>query len=133
MLEGMRKKVFIKSFIFLPLLITSCATITGGSVGMNREITILSDPSGADIYIDGVPRGTTPTKLQMSSVDLTKREIVLSKKGYKTTPSIAKEGLSGMFLGNVIFGGIGGAVVDGLSGNAIKTKKSILVKLQPES
>ena len=100
---------------------------------MNREITILSDPSGADIYIDGVPRGTTPTKLQMSSVDLTKREIVLSKKGYKTTPSIAKEGLSGMFLGNVIFGGIGGAVVDGLSGNAIKTKKSILVKLQPES
>jgi hypothetical protein len=133
MLGGMRKKVFIKSFIFLPLLITSCATITGGSVGMNREITILSDPSGADIYIDGVPRGTTPTKLQMSSVDLTKREIVLSKKGYKTTPSIAKEGLSGMFLGNVIFGGIGGAVVDGLSGNAIKTKKSILVKLQPES
>ena len=133
MLGGMRKKVFIKSFIFLPLLITSCATITGGSVGMNREITILSDPSGADIYIDGVPRGTTPTKLQMSSVDLTKREIVLSKKGYKTTPSIAKEGLSGMFLGNVIFGGIGGAVVDGLSGNDIKTKKSILVKLQPES
>lgn len=132
MLGVMIKKVFIKSFVFLPLLITSCATITSGSVGMNREITILSDPSDAEIHIDGVPRGTTPTKLQMSSSDLTKGEIVVSKKGYKPTSTTAKEGLNGMFLGNVIFGGIGGAVVDGLSGNATKTKRSIFVKLQPE-
>lgn len=111
---------------------TSCATITTGSVGMNRDITILSDPSGADIYIDGVPKGVTPTKLQMSSRDLTRRDILVSKKGYKTATFKATDGLNGMMFGNVVFGGLGGAVVDGISGNATNTKKAIRIKLEPK-
>jgi hypothetical protein len=44
---------------------SGCATILGG--GGTEEVEITSDPSGADVIVDGTKRGKTPTTLDLST------------------------------------------------------------------
>lgn len=130
--QMIKRGAFSVSLFLLTWVLTSCASMVVGSVGMNRDITILSEPSGATIYVNDIPRGTTPTKLQLSSRELTRKNVMLVKKGYKTTSIKAADGVDGMIAGNILFGGVGGAVVDGISGNATATKRVIQVRLEPD-
>ncbi|MDA7862420.1 PEGA domain-containing protein [Akkermansiaceae bacterium] len=116
--------------LFLGCILSSCASVSRGSFGNNRDIAILSEPSGAEIYLNKVPKGVTPTKLQMSVSDLTRGQLTLVKKGYKPISFKAQEALDGMILGNVVAGGLVGAVFDGLTGNAITTKDTVMIKLE---
>ncbi len=74
------KKVFIYSIALLPLILSNCASILGYS---NQNVTIKSEPSGAEVTVDGMVV-ITPATIQLKG----KREyyISASKKGYRTTP-----------------------------------------------
>ena len=103
--------------LILPLLgFTSCATITRG---VHEKLSVISDPSGADVRLSTGEHGTTPAKF----VKLRRTEpftVTLSKSGYvpQTVKIESKFGGTGgaAMAGNVILGGAIGLGVDAGTG-----------------
>lgn len=107
----------IYSLLFLPvLLFTSCATITRG---VHEKLSVMSDPSGADVRLSTGEHGITPAKF----VKLRRTEpfiVTVSKSGYvpQTVKIESKFGGTGgaAMAGNVILGGAIGLGVDAGTG-----------------
>jgi hypothetical protein len=101
----------IAALTFLP----SCATITRGT----QEVFVIdSSPQAAKVQLSTGHSGETP-----ASFKVPRREtlhVTVSKKGYKTrsvsVPSQISGGGGAAMAGNLIFGGLIGAAVDGGTG-----------------
>ena len=65
--------MYNKHFIIISLLICLCGCV-------ERRIRIISDPSGADVLVDGKNVGQTPINIPFNFYGV--REINLTKKGY---------------------------------------------------
>jgi hypothetical protein len=115
----------------LILLLTSCGSLIEGQSGMGREIVFTSEPPGALITLNGVPKGTTPSTIAFNPWELARGHIAASKDGYQTVKIEPTRGVNPTIAGNAIIGGLGGVLVDGLSGSAIRNAKSIHLTLQP--
>ena len=104
------------ALVGVALSLPACATITRGS---SQEFTVESTPSGARVSTsNGFQCESTPCTFRMPRKDAFRATI--SREGYVTqehnvTSGISGGGAAGM-AGNVIFGGVIGAVVDGTSG-----------------
>src|SRR5438093_1700666 len=111
MLRLMRSVLLCLSVV----LITSCATITRGS---RDKLTVLSEPSGANVVISSGEKGVTPTRFVKSRRD--NFTVTVSKAGYvpQTVNVESKVSATGgtAMAGNVIVGGPIGAGVDAVSG-----------------
>ena len=99
------------------VLFTSCATITRGS---HDKLTVLSEPSGANVVLSSGEKGVTPTKFVKSRRD--NFRVTVSKAGYvpQTVNVESKVSATGgtAMAGNVgfIVGGPIGLGVDSVSG-----------------
>jgi hypothetical protein len=97
------------------VLFTSCATITRGS---HDKLTVLSEPSGANVALSSGEKGVTPTKFVKSRGD--NFTVTVSKAGYvpQTVNVESKVSATGgtAMAGNVIVGGPIGVAVDSISG-----------------
>lgn len=91
--------------------LTSCATIMHGNMQL---IGIASNPSNAQVWIDGFFVGDTPTFVKLTRRDNHVMRIELN--GFVPYEAVFTKQLSGWVFGNIIFGGIIGLVVDSLSG-----------------
>jgi Short C-terminal domain len=93
----------------------SCATITRGS---KDTLVINTTPAGASLELSNGLSGTSP-----ASFKLPRKEaliVKITKDGYESvevniTPQVSGGGGAGM-AGNILFGGLIGAAVDGGSG-----------------
>lgn len=101
--------------VLISLLSFSCATIIQHGPD---EIAVTSDPPGADVYLNGGSRGQTPTVLSCSRHDTCRIEV--KKEGYKPEGYSRDKVFAGWFLGNLLFGGIIGGIVDIASDNVTK-------------
>jgi len=93
------------------VLITSCATITRGS---HDKLTVLSEPSGANVVLSSGEKGVTPTKFVKSRRD--NFTVTVSKAGYvpqtvNVESKVSATGGTAMAVGGPI--GVG---VDAVSG-----------------
>src|SRR6059036_192363 len=93
------------------VLITSCATITRGS---HDKLTVLSEPSGANVVLSSGEKGVTPTKFVKSRRD--NFTVTVSKAGYvpqtvNVESKVSATGGTAMAVGGPI-----GAGVDAVSG-----------------
>ncbi len=101
----------------LPLFsFTACATITRG---VHDKLSVLSEPSGANVMLSSGERGVTPTKFVKSRRG-DSFTVTVSKPGYipqsvKVESNASATGATAM-AGNVIVGGPIGAGVDAVSG-----------------
>lgn len=121
------KKRFTQSLITLSVitLMASCATI---SHGPNQAIDFSSQPSGAKIIIDGKENGVTPKSVVLRRKGRLKGEISDKKQyivkieldGYYPYEMKIKREMDGWFLGNIIFGGLIGIIVDASNGAMYK-------------
>jgi hypothetical protein len=104
------------TLVGVALSLPACATITRGS---SQEFTVQSEPPGARVSTsNGFQCEATPCTFRMPRKDAFRATV--SMNGYVTqdhqiTSGISGSGAAGM-AGNVIFGGVIGAVVDGTSG-----------------
>ncbi len=102
--------------LLLPVLfLTSCATITRG---IHEKLTVLSDPSGAEVKLSSGEQGVTPAKFVKSRKE--SFTVTVSKAGYtaqtvKVESKFSATGGTAM-AGNAIAGGIVGIGVDAMSG-----------------
>src|SRR6266536_95432 len=100
----------------LPLFFfTSCATITRGN---HDKLSVLSEPSGANVTLSSGEKGVTPTKFVKSRWD--NFMVTVSKPGYipqsvKVESKVSATGGTAM-AGNVVVGGLIGIAVDAVSG-----------------
>jgi hypothetical protein len=121
------KKTFTSSLLSLVLsgFLFSCASIVHGP---SQSIDLTSQPSGAKILIDGIEYGITPASVELMRKGRLKGENVEKKEyavsiempGYYPYELKIKREMDGWFLGNLIFGGIIGIIVDASSGAMYK-------------
>jgi PEGA domain len=105
------------------LSLSGCATVVGG--GHDQRVHIDSEPQGAQVRVDGQPRGVTPT-----DVDLSRRQehqVQLDLEGRPPYLSTLKPGCNPWVFGNLLAGGLIGLAVDASTG-AVSTLYPTAVK-----
>ena len=102
---------------------SGCATIVSSGPD---QVYITSVPPGATVTIDGQPIGNTPVS---TVVRRNAQTVSFSLTGYQTVSSPVPKQFNGWLLGNVIFGGIPGILIDLVSGNFMKISGSISANL----
>jgi uncharacterized protein YceK len=74
------KKPFILAVATLAsLTISGCATVISGTT---QTLTFNSEPTGAEVYLDGARIGSTPFSLSVKKNE--KDTVMIQKEGYKT-------------------------------------------------
>ncbi len=105
----------IAIIVVAPIGLSGCATVTRGT---KDTLVVESTPSGASVRLTNGMSGRTPTSFMLPRKHAV--VVTIEKEGYETatvnvTPQISGAGAAGM-AGNVLVGGLVGAVVDPLSG-----------------
>ena len=105
------KKSILTIGIITSSLLTSCATIVSGS---KQTVKFNSTPSEAKIFINEVEVGKTPfeTKLERKK----EHSIVIKLDGYKPYQTTLTRKFNAWYLGNILFGGIIGLIIDPITG-----------------
>lgn len=117
------------------LTLPACATITRGA---STDFTVESTPPGARVSTsNGFQCESTPCTFRMPRKNGFR--VTVSREGYasqevEVTSGVSGGGAAGM-AGNVIFGGVIGAVVDGTSGamKDLSPNPLVVVLLTPEA
>ncbi len=99
-------------FVVISLLFSSCATIINGH---DQKVTILSEPEGADITINGVEAGKTPATFRI--VRAKDHVICLSKEGYHVATAELTRSLSGVSIFYLLPGGLLSLAIDSQEGS----------------
>jgi len=123
----MRKLLFLAAAGTFACFFTGCATIVKDD---SQPVAFSSDPQGATISINGIPRGTTPTTIMVKR-SRKKQMIQYDLVGYKSEIFPLDKSVAGMTFGNIIFGGLIGVGVDIATGKATNYEDSVQVKLTP--
>jgi hypothetical protein len=106
-----------------------CATVATGGGG-DQTVRITSDVPGADVTVDGLPAGATPAEVKLSRRSTHTVEVAAA--GFETTRLAVAPQFNPWVIGNVVFGGVVGIVVDFATGATTTLKPNELtVKLRP--
>lgn len=120
--------------LLLASSITGCATITKSG---SQAITITSDPPGATCTLsrEGSVIGAIPQTPGTLQLDKDKDAIAVSckKDGYFEAVQALEADFQGMTFGNILFGGLIGVAVDGMTGAMHQYPAMVKVLLTPES
>lgn len=110
-----RFKIYTASILLFSFFLTSCATIFKGSHG---EVRFNSSPSGAEVIIDQVNKGETPTTSQLTRNE--SHTVTFKKDGYEDVTVRVERKFDGAttIVGNLFSWLLLGVVVDVASGAA---------------
>lgn len=111
----MKKLILIISTSLFTLTLLSCGTIMQGS---KQQVGFSSNPSNADITIDGQSKGTTPVTVHLKRKD--SHMIRIELDGYEPYETTLTRKTSGWVWGNIVFGGLIGLAVDAAAGGMYK-------------
>src|SRR4051812_12102563 len=115
------------SAVCVALSLTGCASIVTGT---SQQVTIDSNPGGAKclVYRNGgrVHEGTTPMvfTIDKSGKDL---DIACADAANHQARGVSRAGMQPWVLGNIIFGGLIGLVIDASSGAIVKYDTPVMV------
>ena len=109
------------------VVFSGCATITKSD---SQPVAFSSEPQGATVSLNGVPRGTTPVTIMVEK-HYGDQMVMFQKDGYRVEQFKVEKHVAGMTFGNIIFGGIIGVGVDIATGKAMTYQDSIQVRLGP--
>ena len=97
------------------LTLTSCATIISGS---KQKVSFTSTPAEASVFINEEEIGKTPIETKLARKKEYDVKIVL--EGYKPFETKITKKFNAWYLGNILFGGIIGFIVDPSTGAMFK-------------
>jgi len=105
-------KKFIAVMLVFSFVFSGCATIFKGS---KRGIDFASDPAGAQVFVNGIARGSTPISIKLESNK--SYDIEFKRDGYATkTYHISSAVGGGWIVLDLIFGFVP-LIVDAATGN----------------
>lgn len=104
-----------------------CATIMHGTC---QEVSISSTPTAAQVSVDGESKGKTPLALDLKRKE---RHLVrVEMDGYLAFEGYLTKELSGWVVGNLVFGGLPGLIIDALTGGLHNLKpREVNAQLSP--
>ena len=110
--------VLMKALFVLPLaMLSACATIVNGT---SQSVTVSTTPPAATCTLDRVGARIGAVAQTPGSVRLDKSKndlsVTCSKSGYQTATVVRGPSFSGWTFGNLVVGGVVGAVIDASSG-----------------
>ena len=132
-------KIKIITIGIFALVISSCASIVHGSKQM---VDFSSQPSGAVITIDGKEYGKTPQAISLRRKGREKGDksakkmynVKITLDGYYPYEMKIKREMDGWFIGNILFGGLIGIIVDSSNGAMYKlTPDQIIAQMNSNS
>ncbi|SHK76232.1 PEGA domain-containing protein [Chishuiella changwenlii] len=97
------------------LAFTSCATIVSGS---KQTVNFKSTPSQATVYINEIEIGTTPIEKKLERKK--NYDVMIKLDGYKTYETKISRKFNAWYIGNILFGGVIGLIVDPVTGALYK-------------
>jgi hypothetical protein len=113
--------------LFSLILLNGCATIIHGTT---QDIGVSTDPSGAEVLVDGQERYKSPTKITMKRKD--DHMVEVSLEGFQKETINIKSVVSGAVAGNILAGGLIGWGIDAASGGQYRlVPENIDVRLRP--
>lgn len=123
-----RVTAFVTAFVFLAH-VSGCAAVFKGA---SEDVKVESSPSGAEVVVNGSPKGTTPMTLSLESKET--YDFTFKKKGYEERHvSIGHSIGAGWVVLDVLLGIIP-VVVDAVTGAWYKLdRNSISVQLDKVS
>jgi hypothetical protein len=95
--------------------LSGCATIIHGA---HQDVGISSVPTGASVSIDNTEKGKTPLIASLTRKD--NHIVKIDLPGYRPFEATLTRSVSGWVWGNLVFGGLIGLAVDGISGGIYK-------------
>ncbi len=106
------KRIFaVAAVAAMSVGVGGCATVINGT---SQDLAFQSQPEGAVIAIADGRTCTTPCEFGMKRG--TDTSVTFTKEGYKTTTLLIQSRTGGATFGNILAGGVIGAVVDGSNG-----------------
>jgi hypothetical protein len=119
----------LASLALCSLLAGGCASIVKGTT---QPIPVSSDPTGADVKLDGNRVGQTPMTVEVKRK--TDHLLTLEKAGYQSESVAITRNIGGAVFGNILAGGLVGWGVDAVSGAQYNlTPATINVSLKPSA
>ena len=113
--------------LFLLIALNGCATIIHGTT---QDIGITTDPSGADLLVDGQRHYKSPVIISMKRKD--DHTVEISQEGYKKETVEIKGALSWTVAGDFLAGGAIGYGIDAATGAQRRlVPESVNVRLRP--
>ncbi len=110
------------------LFLTGCCSIIHGT---SQGIPVNSVPSGAKVFHNGIPAGTTPAVLELKRN--AHHTIRVEKEGFSPYEESLTRSTSGWVWGNIFFGGLIGLAVDAMDGSIYNVEpQRIQATLVPE-
>jgi hypothetical protein len=97
--------------LLLEFLATGCCTVTGGMGA--QGVKVHSTPPGAQVSVDGQPRGATPVTLYLQRNQ--PHDIQVEAPGYEPVHASVRPNVNPWLFGNILVGGLFGVVVDGVT------------------
>ena len=120
------KKIIV---LAISLSLSGCATILHGS---RQDVGFSSNPTGANVTINGENFGKTPTVVKLKRKDMHAVKIMLD--GYMPYEVVLTRKVDGWIAGNIIFGGIIGLIIDAADGAMYKlSPEQLTAELRRES
>ncbi|RIZ72063.1 MAG: PEGA domain-containing protein [Methylococcales bacterium] len=109
----MKKTVLASLCLLVGLgpVLSGCATIIDGT---KQKVSFSSNPSHAEIIVDGKVLGTTPLTQDLSKK--TEHSVTLNLSGYHPYEVKLTKKVNSWVWGNLVFGGLIGLGVDALTG-----------------
>jgi len=99
----------------LAVALTGCGSIVHGTT---QKETFLSQPSSANVTIDGLSYGKTPATVKLERSNA--HTVTISLPGYRPATIHFERKMSGWYFGNIVFGGVIGLIVDAADGAIYK-------------
>jgi hypothetical protein len=115
-------------FTILSIALSSCASISNGTLEGSDMFFFTSSPSGAVITINNTPYGKTPCRIQLSRREHFEK-IVVKKEGYKPVVANIRRDFNAAVIGNVIAGGVIGGVIDVLNGSIVSSDQMVHITI----
>ena len=107
----MKKSIIIISFCILHFAFNACSTIMHSTT---QEVEFISNPTNANISIDGMKFGTTPQKINLERG--ANHVVTFELEGYTFYETQVTRKISFWFWGNVLNGFIPGMTIDMFTG-----------------
>lgn len=112
------------------LMISGCASMAEGTVDASREILLTSTPAGAAVTQGDRRICTTPCKARQGQLRYAEPFTFTFVDGRAMSVD-PKMQANGVVLGNIIFGGIGGAAIDALTGRLVMNSRHVHAEAAP--
>ena len=102
---------FTIALFFCIIILAGCATIFKGT---SSTVGFSSEPTGATVYVNGFPRGTTPLSIKLESKKT--YQIQFKKDGFESTTYVITNHVGGGWvILDVVLTGLIGVVVDAVT------------------